>query len=157
MVSARITLVAKAAYASGLGRGFFKGHTLNTFDIDIYTSQQKNQYKDFFKYIFMLNPKQLFIIIYVNVIWQTITSCSVTEKFRKVNLPSHDRIRHLNYMRSLTVLSTKVNNLPFWKFAFYQERRCHGSVKMTVSERGYGSSWIDSVNRPLQTTLMCLK
>ena len=91
--------------------------------------------KTFFKYIFMLNPKQLFIIIYVNVIWQTITSCSVTEKFRKVNLPSHDRIRHLNYMRSLTVLSTKVNNLPFWKFAFYQERRCHGSVKMTVSER----------------------
>ena len=36
MVSARITLVAKAAYASGLGRRFFKGHTLNTFDIDIY-------------------------------------------------------------------------------------------------------------------------
>jgi hypothetical protein len=33
----------------------------------IYTSQQKKRHKDFFKYIFMLKPKQLFIIIYVNV------------------------------------------------------------------------------------------
>ena len=32
-----------------------------------YTSQQKKLYKDFFKYIFMLKPKELFIIIYVNV------------------------------------------------------------------------------------------
>ena len=37
---------------------------------------------------------------------------------------------HLNHMRSLIVLSTKGNNLPF-----SQERRCHGYVKMTVSER----------------------
>jgi hypothetical protein len=34
---------------------------------DLYTSQQKKRYKHFFKYIFMLKPKQLFIIIYVNV------------------------------------------------------------------------------------------
>ena len=69
---------------------------------------------------------------------QTITSCSVTEKFRNVNFLSHDRvcddqIRHLNQLRYLIVMSTKVNNSPFWKFS--QERRCHGSVKMTVSER----------------------
>ena len=66
---------------------------------------------------------------------QTITSCAVTEKFRKVNFPSHDRvcddrIRHLNHLRSLIALSTKVNNLQFWKFEFSQERRCHGSVKI---------------------------
>jgi hypothetical protein len=36
----------------------------------------------------------------------------------------------LNHLRSLIVLSTKVNNLPFWKFEFSQERRCYGSVKM---------------------------
>jgi hypothetical protein len=36
--------------------------------LNLYTSQQKKRYKVFFfKYIFMLNPKQLFIIIYVNV------------------------------------------------------------------------------------------
>jgi hypothetical protein len=34
--------------------------------LDLYTSQQKKRYRDFFKYIFMLKPKQLFIIIYVN-------------------------------------------------------------------------------------------
>jgi hypothetical protein len=59
VVSARITLVAKAAYSSGLGRHFFKGHTLNTFDIDIYTSQQKNQYKDFFLIYFYVKPKTI--------------------------------------------------------------------------------------------------
>jgi hypothetical protein len=62
---------------------------------------------------------------------QTITSSyTVTEKFRKVNFPSHDRvcndrIRHLNHLRSLIVLSTKVSNLPFWIFEFSQVRRCH--------------------------------
>ena len=69
----------------------------------------------------MLKPKQLFIIIYVNICVKRvypITSCSVTEKFRNVNFPSYvrvwdDRIRHLNLLRSLIVLSTKVNNLPF--------------------------------------------
>ena len=73
----------------------------------------------------MLKPKQLFIIIYVNVCVKrvyphkkTIRSCFVKEKFRKVNFPSHDRvcgdrIRHLIHLRSLIVLSTKVNNLPF--------------------------------------------
>jgi hypothetical protein len=59
---------------------------------------------------------------------QAITSCFVTGKFRKVNCPSHDRvcddrIRHLHHLRSLCVLSTKVNNMPFWKFEFSQERR----------------------------------
>jgi hypothetical protein len=34
------------------------------------------------------------------------------------------RIKHLNHLRSLIVLSTKVNNLSFWKFEFSQERRC---------------------------------
>jgi hypothetical protein len=58
---------------------------------------------------------------------QTITSCSVTETFGKVNFLSHDRvcddrIRHLNHLRPLIVLSTKVNNLPFWKFECSQER-----------------------------------
>ena len=66
------------------------------------------------------------------------------EKFRKVNFPSHDRvcddqIRHLNQLRSLIVLSTKVNNLSFGKFEFSQELRCTGSIKMTLSERWYGS------------------
>jgi hypothetical protein len=37
-------------------------------------------------------------------------------------------------MRSLIVLLSKVNNLPFWKFEFSQDRRCHGSVKMAVRE-----------------------
>ena len=45
---------------------------------------------------------------------QIITSCSVTEKFQKVNFPSHDRvcddrIGHLNHLLSLIVPSTKVN------------------------------------------------
>jgi hypothetical protein len=68
---------------------------------------------------------------------QTITSFFITEKCRKVSFLSHDRvcddrIRHLNHLRSLIVLSTKVNILSFCKFDFAQERRCHGSVKMTV-------------------------
>ena len=74
---------------------------------------------------------------------QTITSCSVTETLLKVNFPSQyrvcdDRIRHLNHLQSLIVLSTNVNNLPFRKFEFSQERRCHGSVKMTDRERATG-------------------
>ena len=72
---------------------------------------------------------------------QTITSCSVTEKFRKVNFLSHDRvcddrIRHLNHLWSLIVLSTKVNNLTFWKFEFSQEHWCHGC--QNDPERGVG-------------------
>ena len=42
---------------------------------------------------------------------QTITSCSVTEKFRKVNFPSHD----LNHPRSLIVLWTKVKKIAILK------------------------------------------
>ena len=73
----------------------------------------------------MLKLKQLFIIIYVNVCVKRVyphktnnNILFVTEKFRKVNLPSHDRvcddrIRHLYHLRSLIVLSTKVNNMPF--------------------------------------------
>ena len=95
---------------------------------------KRNNEKIFLKYIFMLKPIQLFIIIYVNVCTkQTIKSCSFTEKIRKVNYPSHDwvfddRIRHLNHPLSLIVLSSKVNNLQFWKFEFSQERRCHDNV-----------------------------
>jgi hypothetical protein len=40
---------------------------LTTLDVSKYTNQLKKRYKDFFKYIFMLKAKQLFIIIYVNV------------------------------------------------------------------------------------------
>jgi len=39
----------------------------NTVETFIYTSQQKKRYKVFFKYIFILKPKQLFINIYVNI------------------------------------------------------------------------------------------
>jgi len=51
-------------------------------------------------------------IVYVKI--KAITSCSVTEKFRKVNFLSHDRdcddrIRHWNHLQSLIVLSTKVS------------------------------------------------
>ena len=56
-------------------------------------------------------------------------------------------------MFTLIVLSAKLNNLPFWKYEFSPERRCHGSVKMTVSERWvwFRLEWF---TRPLQTTLM---
>jgi transposase len=81
---------------------------------------------------------------------QTITSCSITKKFRNVNFPSNDRvcddqIRHLNHLWYLIVMSTKVNNSPFWNFS--QERRCHGSVKMTWASGGHGSDWNDSSGR----------
>jgi hypothetical protein len=110
---------------------------------------------------------------------QTITSCSITEKFPRrkclswrcdvtIGLPLRGlsfalpvcrrriiSLRHLNHMQSSIVLSTKVNNLPFWKFECSQERRCHGSVKMTVSDRWvwFRLEWL---TRQLQTTLMCL-
>ena len=108
---------------------------------------KRNDIKIFLIYIFILIPKQLFINIYVNVFVkcvyltkQTITSCFVTEKFWKINFPSparvcDDRNRQLNHLRSLSVLSARVNNLSFWKFEFSQERQCHGAVKMTMSER----------------------
>jgi alpha-D-ribose 1-methylphosphonate 5-triphosphate synthase subunit PhnG len=50
---------------------------------------------------------------------QTITSCSVTEKFRKVNFRPIIEFEMIELciqkIRSLIVLSTKVNNLPFWQ------------------------------------------
>ena len=110
----------------------------------------------------MLKPQQLFIIIYVNVCVKRVYLHKRNNnimfrnwKISKSKLSSHDpvcddRIRHLNHLRSLIVLSTKVTNFPFLKLDFSQERRCHGSVKMTVSER-----WVWF--RPLQTTLMCLE
>ena len=72
----------------------------------------------------MLKPKQLFIIIYVNVCVKRVypykTNNNILFRYGtcKVNFPSHDRvcddrIGHLNHLRSLIVLSTKVNNLPF--------------------------------------------
>ena len=135
---------------------------MTIYDLYILVNNRNNT-NIFFKYIFMLKPKQLFIIVYVNNCVtrvyphknKTITSCSVAEKFWKVNFPSHDRIRHLNHLWSLIVLSTKVTNLPFWKFEFSLEGWCHGSVKMTVSEWWV---WfrVEWLTRPLQTTLMCL-
>ena len=110
----------------------------------------------------MLKPQQLFIIIYVNVcvkrVYPRKTKNNIMFRYGKISeskLPFHDRvcddrIRHLNDLWSLIVLSTKVTNFPFIKLDFSQERRCHGSVKMTVSER-----WVWF--RPLQTTLMCLE
>jgi hypothetical protein len=50
-------------YSRGIGINLLNP----TICISIYTSQQKKRYKHFLKYIFMLKPKQLFIIIYVNV------------------------------------------------------------------------------------------
>jgi hypothetical protein len=55
---------------------------------------------------------------------QTVASCSVTKTFQKVNFPSHDRvcdyrIRNVNHLRAIIVLSTKVNNLSFWKFRIF--------------------------------------
>ena len=74
----------------------------------------------------MLRPKQLFIIIYVNICVKRVYPHKANnkilfrseKKIRKVNSPSHnrvcdDRISHLNHMRSLIMLATKVNNLPF--------------------------------------------
>jgi hypothetical protein len=57
-----------------------------------------------------------------------------TRNLISIKTKSHDRfcddwIRHLNHLRPLIV-----DNLPFWKLEFSQERRCHGSVKMIVSE-----------------------
>jgi transposase len=74
----------------------------------------------------MLKPKQLFIIIYVNVCMKHIyphkTNDNILFHYGKIpesQFPSHDRvcddrIRHLNHLRSLIVLLTKVNNLLFW-------------------------------------------
>jgi hypothetical protein len=131
---------------------------------------QRNATKTFFmKIYFYVQTKNNCLLTFTSMFaWnafiltkQTITSCSITEKFRKVNIPSHDRvcdyrIRHLNHLQSSIVLSTKVNNLPFWKFECSQERRCHGSVKMTVSDRWvwFRLEWL---TRQLQTTLMCLE
>ena len=73
----------------------------------------------------MLKPKQLFIFIYVNVCMQRVYPHKTNNnilfrygKFRKINVPSHDRvsddrIRHLNPLGALILLSTKVNNLSF--------------------------------------------
>jgi len=135
-----------------------------------YTSQYtKETIQSFFLNIFLCQNQHNCLLSFTSMFaWntfiltkQTITSCSVTEIFRKVNFPSHDRVcddrfRHLNHLRSLIVLPTKVNKLPFWKYECSQERRCHGSVKMTVSERcvWFRLEWL---TRPLQTTLMCLE
>ena len=70
----------------------------------------------------MLKPKQLFIIIYVNVCVKRVylhkTINNILLHYGKINFPSHDRacndrIRHLNHLRSLIVVSKKINNLPF--------------------------------------------
>ena len=129
---------------------------------------KRNNTNIFFKYIFMLKPKQLFIIIYVNVYVKRVsphkTNNNLLFRYGKIpesHFPSHDRvcddrIRHWNHMRSLIVLSTKVTICHSEKFEFSQERRCHGSVKMTVSEWWVWFS-VEWLTRPLQTTLMCLE
>ena len=66
------------------------------------------------KKYFVLKPKQ----VYVNVCVKRVYPHKTNNNIRKENFPSHDRacddrIRHLNNLRSLIVLSTKVNNLPF--------------------------------------------
>ena len=83
---------------------------------------------------------------------QTIASRSLTQKFRKVNFPFHDRvcdarIRHLNHLR---VIDCAVNK----SIQFSQERRCHGSVKMIVNEQ-WVWCMLEWLTRPLQT--MCLE
>ena len=77
----------------------------------------------------MLKPKQLFVIIYVNVCVKRVYPQKANNNilFRygkcKVNFPSHDRVcddrfGNLNHLRSLIVLSTKnchSENLDFHK------------------------------------------
>ena len=128
-------------------------------DYYIFTSQQKKRYKDCFKYIFMLKPKLLFIINYVNVCVKSDYPHKINNnilfrdgKIQEVNFPSHgrvcdNRIRHLNHMRSLIVLSTNVNNLPFWKFEFSKKCRYHDSSKWPWASGGYGSGWNYSPGR----------
>ena len=73
--------------------------------------------------MFMLKPKQLFTIIYVNVsvkrVYPHKTKNSILLSYGK---KCEDRISHLSHLRSLIVMETKVNNLPFRKFEFSQER-----------------------------------
>jgi transposase len=67
-----------------------------------YTSQQQKRYNDIFLNIFLcLNQNNWLLSFTLMFAWnafilieQTITSCSVTEKFRKVNFLSHDRVCH---------------------------------------------------------------
>ena len=73
----------------------------------------------------MLKPKQLCIIIYINVcvnrVYPHKTNNNILlryEKIPEIQFSSHDpvcddRISHLNHLRSLIVLLTKVNNLSF--------------------------------------------
>jgi hypothetical protein len=94
----------------------------------IYTSQQKKRYKDIFEIYFNAKTK---IIVYYHL-RQCVhkTNNRIPFRYGKIpesQFPSHDwifddRITHLNQLRSLIVLSSKVNNLPFWKFEFSQER-----------------------------------
>jgi transposase len=91
---------------------------------------------------------------------QTITWCSVPEKFRKVNFPSHrrvwdDRIRYSKNW-SLIVLSTKVNNLPFWKLN--DREREVGMVQAEMTHQAVADHFNVSritisrpMNRPRQT------
>ena len=73
----------------------------------------------------MLKPKELYIIIYVNVsvkrVYPHKTNYNVLvcygKKIQKINLPSHDRVCD---DRSLIVLSTKVSNLPSENLNFHE-------------------------------------
>ena len=73
----------------------------------------------------MLKPKQLSVIIYVKVsvkrVYPHKENNNILFRYGKIpesQFSSHDqvcddRIRHLNHLRPLIVLSTKVSNLPF--------------------------------------------
>ena len=70
---------------------------------------------------------------------QTITSCSVTEKFRKVNFPSHDRIcddriRHLNHFLRWKCYGLGWN-LSWWSHSA-QNFRYSWSYRSAISAKG---------------------
>jgi hypothetical protein len=56
----------------------------------------------------------------------------IRKQATKLMLIRYSTINNRMNMFTLIVLSEKLNNLPFWKYEFSPERRCHGSVKMTV-------------------------
>jgi hypothetical protein len=136
--------------------------------LDLYTSQQKKRYKHFFQIHYYVKPKQLLIIIYVNICVKRVYPHEAKNNilFRIGKIPESQfsvpwsSLRWSNYtFKSPAVINcavSKENNLPFWKLEFSQERRCHGSVKMTASERWV---WLrlEWFPRPLQNTLMCLE
>ena len=91
-------------------------------------SQQNKQCNIFFKYIFMLKPKQLFIIIYINVCVKRVyphkTNNNILFRYGNIlesQFSSHDRvyddrIRNINHLGSLIVLQFAILNI--WIFTW---------------------------------------